>query len=316
MVERLIKNKEIVFKNFISAVILFAIFFIEGCFNFLNFKFELERVKDVNFWASVGTRCLLMILVKVLAMTIFLDIARLKNTKLTYEKSKNEKLMKLKDADFPFYINTVKNPDIAIEAWRLKINKKLTKLEKKASRKDRALYYSDLASDMMEKKTNKYCVRRKDYEHMLSDEYIEQNKNCLNVNCQRIDAAGFNVPVNINASENKYQIFAKTKVAIASSLFVASSWLLIMQIVRNALDFSWADSIPLAVAVGLVMDLVFLGYQFFTGIMDSFKIIDQQEVFPYVNRNRILEEYLFYKQPDKKDKIKQLLEKLESTENN
>lgn len=315
MVERLIKNKEVFFKNFISSIILFAIFFIEGCFNFLDFKFELTKVKNIDFWASVGTRCLLMLLVKVLAMTIFLDIARMKNVKLIAEKNKNEKLMKLKDADFSEYIVNVKNPEIAITAWKLKINKKLTILEKRSTRVDRNLYYSKSITDETSKRTNKYCIKRKEYEYMLSDEYIEQNKNCLNVNCQRIDAAGFNVPVNINNTDNKYQIFAKTKVAIAGSLFVASSWLFIMQIVRNALEFSWADSVPLVVIVGLVMDLIFLGYQFFTGVLDAFKIIDQQEVFPYVNRNRILEEYLFYKQPDKKDKIKQLLDKLENTEN-
>ena len=98
------------------------------------------------------------------------------------------------------------------------------------------------------------------------------------------------------------------------SLFIASSWLFIMQIVREAMSFDWSDSIPLAVVVGLLLDLVFLIYQFFMGIIDSFKIINEQEVFPYTNRNRILEEYIYHKNPDKKDKIEQLLIKIETVE--
>ena len=313
-VERLIKNKDSLLKNLLSVLIIFAVFFIEGCFNFLELKFTFERVKETTFWVSIGTRCTLMILVKTLAMTIFLDIARAKNPDLVVERTKNERLMKLKDADFPIYIETVKNPEIAIDAWKLKINKKLTKLEKYSRQKDRSLYYKSKADPTIFITNNKYCSKRTHLEYLLSEEYINQNKNCLNVKCEHIDAAGFNVPVNIKHDSNKYQIFAKTKSAIMGSLFIASSWLFIMQIVREAMSFDWSDSIPLAVVVGLLLDLVFLIYQFFMGIIDAFKIIDEQEVFPYTNRNRILEEYIYYKNPDKKDKIEQLLIKIETVE--
>jgi hypothetical protein len=313
-VERFIKNKDSLLKNLLSVLIIFAIFFVEGCFNFLELKFSFEKISETTFWISIGTRCSLMILVKSLAMLIFLDIARRKNNNLVIEKTKNERLMKLKDADFPSWVETVKNPDISIEAWKLKINKKLIKLEKHSKPYDRALYYKHKSDASIDISTNKYCIERQALEYLISDEYIKQNINCLNVKCQHIDAAGFNIPVNIKHTDNKYQIFAKTKSAVAGSLFIASSWLFIMQIIKEAMAFDWSENIPLAVIVGLLLDLVFLVYQFFMGIVDSFKLIDEQEVFPYANRNRILEEYLYYKQPDKKDKIDQLLIKLEAVE--
>ena len=34
---------------------------------------------------------------------------------------------------------------------------------------------------------------------------------------------------------------------------------------------------------------------------------------PYINRNRILKEYFYYKKPDEKSKIDQLFEKLNNT---
>jgi hypothetical protein len=311
---KIIKNRDSLLKNLLSVLIIFAIFFVEGCFNFLELKFSFERVKEITFWISIGTRCTLMILVKSLAMLIFLDIARRKNENLTIEKTKNERLMKLKDADFPVWVEAVKNIEISIEAWKLKINKKLIRLEKFSKQSDRALYYKSKSDPSIDISTNRYCIKRQALEYLISDDYINQNLNCLNVKCQRIDAAGFNIPVNIKHIGDKYQIFAKTKSAIAGSLFIASSWLFVMQIIKEAMAFDWAESIPLAVIVGLLLDLVFLIYQFFMGIIDSFKLIDEQEVLPYANRNRILEEYLYYKQPDKKDKIDQLLIKLETVE--
>jgi hypothetical protein len=313
---RIIKNKDSLLKNLLSVLIIFAIFFVEGCFNFLELKFSFEKVKEITFWISIGTRCALMILVKSLAMLIFLDIARSKNESLIIEKTKNERLMKLKDADFPIWVNATKNPEIVVEAWNLKINKKLIRLEKYSRQVDRALYYKHKIDPSIDISTNKYCTKKLALEHLLSDEYIKQNLNCLNVKCQHIDAAGFNIPVNIKNVGNKYQIFSKTKSAIVGSLFIASSWLFIMQIIKEAMAFDWSEHIPLAVVIGLLLDLVFLVYQFFMGIVDSFKLIDEQEVFPYANRNRILEEYLYSKHPEKKDKIDQLLIKIGTVECN
>lgn len=311
MVEGFARNKDVIFKNLLSIVILLAIFFVEGCFNFLELKFTFEKIKSTDFWVDIGIRCMLMTLVKSLAMTLFLDKARLKNTDLVIQKNKNAKLMKLKKADFPYWVNDVKNPLIRKEAWIIKINKKLTRLEKFSSRKSKAQYYSKGASIL-----NKYSVKRTFYENQISEDYLEKNKNCLDVKCQQIDPAGFNVPVNIKSEDTKYQIFSKTKTAIASSLVVASSWIFIMQIIREASELYASSENLLVTFVGLLLDLVFLSWQFFTGALDAFKIIDQQEVLPYVNRNRILEEYLYYTTPDKKDILQKLLEEIEKGDTN
>ena len=306
MIENFTRNRDAILKNLLSIVILFAVFFVEGCFNFLEFKFTFEKIKTSDFWVSIGVRCMLMTLVKSLAMTIFLDKARLKNKDLVIQKNKNTRLMKLKDLGFSDWVVNVKNPSIQKEAWIIKINKKLTRLEKYSSKKSKTQYYLKGASIL-----NKYSIKRTFYESQITEDYLEKNKNCLNVKCQQIDAAGFNVPVNIKNNDSKYQIFAKTKTAIASSLFIASSWIFIMQIIREASEMYANSENLLITIVGLLLDLVFLSWQFFTGTLDAFKIIDQQEVLPYVNRNRILEEYLYYSNPTKKDTLQKILEEIE-----
>ena len=59
------------------------------------------------------------------------------------------------------------------------------------------------------------------------------------------------------------------------------------------------------------MDFIFIVWQSVTGIMSAFNTINNQEVLPYCNRNRILQEYIFWREPDKKDNLKKWIENLE-----
>ena len=302
-------HKETILKNFIAGIILVSLLFVEGCFNVVDLKFEPERALTLSFWVRIGTRLTLLFLIKTLALDIFIPYFRKNNDELSRVKVINKRFMQLKEKDFPIFIDDVKNVELRINAWKEKINKKLAKLEHHTKNKDRVIFYK---GSEPEKEINKYCQKRAELEYLLSDEYIEANKYCLNVNCPRVIAAVFDTPVEYADLGSLYQISSKIKLSVIASLTVSSFWLVAIQIIREASVLS-KNNVPLLIIIlGIVLDLVFMFCQFFSGIMDSAKIIDKQEVCPYTNRNRILKEYIYWKEPNKESKITQMLDFIEN----
>ena len=308
MVEKLIYNRTNVIKNALSTILLILIFAVEGCFNFLTFEFNYLLLFNVGFWVKIGVKILLLNLVKIWVMSIFLNIARIKNADLVYNKKVNDKLLQAKDNDFPNWVENVENREIRIEFFKAKINKKLARLESKAKAKDRMLYYSDRDSL---KSVNKYCKKKKELEYFLTDEYINNNINYLGVKgCPKIDAAVFDCPITNENIAVKYQLSARTKSAIFTSLLVASAMFFIIQTIWNSIELFRNDEPILSVISTLIMDAVFLLWQALTGINTAFNIIETQEVLPYVNRNRILEKYLYFKNKDKVADTKKYLNEM------
>lgn len=287
-------NRDKLVKNIITTILLILILIVEGCFNFITLEFNFSILYKIQFWIKIVFKMTLLLLVRMLALNIFKPKARENNKELQVEKNKNEKLVKLKEADFPYWIENVKNIDIKKEAWKNKINKKLLKLERKASDDDRHLFYDNTIPEE-EKIKNKYYRLKMRFLSLLTNDFIDSNINTLQVKFQRLDAAIFDLPVNLEHEDNKYQISSKTKSATVISLAVASVGLLVMNILISGLAFDANDAILLATIISLSIDLVFLSYQFLMGIFDSYRIINTQELLPYVNRNRILKEYFYYK---------------------
>lgn len=304
-------NRDKLVKNIITTILLILILIVEGCFNFITLEFNFSILYEIQFWIKIIFKMTLLLLVRMLALNIFKPKARENNKELQVEKNKNEKLSRLKDADFPYWIENVKNIEIKIEAWKNKITKKLLRLEQKASENDRHLYFDNSISEE-EKMKNKYYRRKTYFLSLLTSDFIDSNINTLQVRFQRLDAAIFDLPVNLEHEENKYQISSKSKSATVISLAVASIGLLIINIITSGLNFSKNDSILIATIISLSVDLVFLSYQFLMGILDSYRIINNNELMPYINRNRILKEYFYYKKPDDTAKIDKLFNTLDN----
>lgn len=304
-------NRDKLVKNIITTILLILILIVEGCFNFITLEFNFSILYEIQFWIKIIFKMTLLLLVRMLALNIFKPKARENNKELQVEKNKNEKLSRLKDADFPYWIENVKNIEIKIEAWKNKITKKLLRLEQKASENDRHLYFDNSISEE-EKMKNKYYRRKTYFLSLLTNDFIDGNINTLQVRFQRLDAAIFDLPVNLEHEENKYQISSKSKSATFISLAVASVGLLLINIITSGLYFSKNDSILIATIISLSVDLVFLSYQFLMGILDSYRIINNNELLPYINRNRILKEYFYYKKPDDTAKIDKLFNTLDN----
>lgn len=308
MLEKIAYNKTTILKNTFSILLLVLILVIEGCFNFLTFEFKVEKLINLGFWTNVTTKVVLLILVRMWVMSMFIDIARNKNIDLKFQRKVNERLLEIKDDKFPRWVENVENREIKIEVFRKKINQKLARLEHKTSLKNRALYFSD--NEELKAK-NKYCQKRKSLEYLLSDEYIEKNYQWLNVtSCPKIDSAVFDCPVTTTNIAKIYQLNAKTKTAIFTTLLSACLITLIAQTIWNSVELNGNTTNLLVITTGLIMDFIFIGWQGLTGISNAFTIVEQQEILPYVNRNRILEKYLYYKNPEKVKETREWLNQM------
>lgn len=308
MIEKLAYNKTNILKNVFSIVLLILILIVEGCFNFVTFEFKVERLLNLGFWTNISFKVMLLLLVKMWIMSIFMDVARNKNKDLNFNKKLNEKLMETKDDKFPKWIENIENRDIKIEFYKRKINKLIAKLEHKASSKDRMLYFND---NEELKKDNQYCIKRAELEYLISDEYINNNYYWLDVKkFPQIDSATFDCPITNDNVSKKYQLNAKTKTAIITSLLSASLITVILQTVWNSIEMFKNDLDILIIMSGLIMDFIFIVWQGLTGISSAFSIVEQQEVLPYVNRNRILEKYLYYKNPNEEKAVRECINKI------
>jgi hypothetical protein len=295
-------------KNTFSILLLLLILIVEGCFNFLTFEFKIERLASLGFWTNVGFKVVLLLLVKMWVMSIFMDVARKKNTDLIFNKKVNEHLLKSKDDKFAKWIENVENREIKIEFYKRKITKLIAKLEHNAKPQDRMLYFND---DEELKKDNEYCIKRAELEYLISDEYIEKNYQWLDIKkYPQLDSAVFDCPIGNENISKKYQLSAKTKSAIFSSLLVASLSFLLIQTVWNSIEMFRNDMDWLIIVSGLLMDFIFIIWQGLTGISTAFSIVEQQEVLPYVNRNRILEKYIYYKNPDDEKAVRECINKI------
>lgn len=297
MLEKIAYNKTTILKNTFSILLLILILVVEGCFNFLTFEFKIEKLLSLGFWTNVATKVVLLVLVRMWVMSIFIDVARNKNLDLKFQRNVNERLLETKDDKFPRWVENVENRDIKIEFYKRKISKQLAKLEHHASSRDRMLYFSE---NEEVKKTNKYCKKRKELEYILTDEYIEKNFEWLDIKIYpQIDSAIFDCPVTNNNIAKKYQLSSKTKNAILGTLLSACFLTLVTQTIWNSIELNGNKADLLVIMASLIMDFIFIGWQGLTGIGNAFSIVEQQEILPYVNRNRILEKYMYYKNPDK-----------------
>lgn len=310
--DKLFENRTVIIKNVIAAVLIFLILIIEGCVNFIDMEFHFEKLKDPSLWAQVGTKVLLLVLIKMACMFIFLDVARKTNKDLQIKAKANSQLLKLKGADFPFYCENIKNKEIKKEAYTKKIQKKLRKLEKHAKAEDRLLYFNDDTENKKIKEKNKYCIKRKELEEKLTDDYQERYYQSLDIkHYEQIDPAVFDMPIVIR-NTNKYQLTAKTKTSVGLTIFGSAIILIFTQSIWNASNLAPKEDLPvIAITIGFLMDFIFITWQTVTGIMSAFTTINNQEVLPYCNRNRILKEYIFWREPNKKENLQIWIEQLE-----
>lgn len=304
--DKLIKRESFI-KNFIITILLILILIVEGCFNFVEVGWKWQRLGDVAFWVDISTSVLLLILIRVLSILIIQPIVEKHNMDLFYQKKRNEKLMLARGNNidaWTFWIDMIKNVLIRKEKHLEIINHKLSKLNYWAKDNDRALWYDKSEDKEIYKKNNKYCQKRKFLELQTSDEWIEENLNTIKVKgAAKLNAHAFDLPIASNIKENKYKIKGATKQTIAIAVLLAVIMMLFVNVLKRTLDYATNETLFLTLFINILIDIVLMGGQVISGWLDSIKIVNNEMLLPYVNRNNILIEYIYYKNTDK-DKVK------------
>lgn len=308
------KNKNTLIKNTISLTIIILVFAIYGCFSFVDLTFHFENLFNVSIWLEVATKVLLLVLIRSACLLTFMDIARKTNADLIHQKTLNEKLLLLRGNDFAYYCESVLNVKLKKDAFKEKIKHKITKLERRARAKDKALYYSNKEIDIPLKETNKFCIKMKQYDLMLTDEYLEKNYNHLDVKFYpRVDASVFDIPIVVKKI-NRYQLSSHSKSSIGINIFNAVLGLIGTQTIWIVSDLTFDENITaLAIFINILMNFTFIIWQVLSGIITAFSTVNNQEVLPYANRNIIIKEYIIWREPTKADNLTRWIDQLDNS---
>ena len=301
-------------KNAIIILLLILILAVEGCFSFVEFGFNWEKLSpsNIGFWSDIILRLVLLLIVRTLAIFVFKERTEMHSQTLFVEKTKNAELMKFKRPNFSEYIDTVANREIKIRFWKEECTQRLTKLNKKASDTDRILFCSKNEADIEAKKLNRYCSRRTQLETFMTDEWIEENIDSMNVKCPKLNPNVFDISVSKTTKFDEFNIEGRQGNAMLSILISASILMLGFNIIKQALEYNKTDANVLAIFISLGIDMALMSLQFIWGWNDSINIVNNEVLVPYTNRNRYLINYLYWNNADKIDSVKNNIAQIDS----
>ena len=134
------KIKVKVLKSTLNIILLLAICIINGCFDFLSWEFHFERILTAVFWVKTGAKFATLICAKEIGMSLFEDVKRKLNTNLQENKTRYEKLNKMRGNDFSIWCETVLNPRIKREKYISMMHNKIARLEKRTNPRFKILY--------------------------------------------------------------------------------------------------------------------------------------------------------------------------------
>ena len=322
------KIKVKVLKSTLNIILLLAICIINGCFDFLSWEFHFERILTAVFWVKTGAKFATLICAKEIGMSLFEDIKRKLNTNLQENKIRYEKLNKMRGNDFSIWCETVLNPRIKREKYISIMHNKIARLEKRTNPLFKILYVvsederkqiiDNFPKEKWKIKANCYIEKRLKLESLMSDEYIDKNINSLNIKCENVNPALFDLTIDAKQKNKNYRVTSHVAVAKVGALVVSSFIMVIGQMIMSTIGYSFDSDEALTQAekiwnaiLNTLMDLTFIAWQFFSGTKEIGKIIEAQEGVAYANRCSILKSYLIetgkIQDENKLDKIVDLL---------
>ncbi len=150
------------------------------------YNFSIERIKDESFWSPLITVAIANLIV--FSATLMIDVMHKKETDKRILKTHEEIddfIVNKMDVDYSEF-NDEDNRERKIRKWKIKVKRKLRKLENKKSskRRDRKI---------------------KLYEKMLSDEYIKRYIDSIKIRYYRIKMSKIMCGHNTRSDEEHYQ---------------------------------------------------------------------------------------------------------------
>ena len=292
-------KREFIIKQAANSVLLFVILIVFGCLDFATLTFHGENLLTASYWGTIGTKMVAAICALNIGINMMLENEIKKSVELSRNIEEYNKLIDKKDTDFEYFVTRVFNPALKKKAYLYLMNRKVYILNKFSRRRDRLLYSSDLPENQEKKLKNRYCIKRKELEDLMSKEYIDKNIDSLVVRYNEVDPAIFELEINgaqksagIKTTGNLIVGRAKESSTIILSMLMISMLTTSFALGASKEEFEsqmvrfWHYCLKAVEDTGVVL------WQFFNGTLRARKIVSKELTQPYAGRNEVLRAYV------------------------
>lgn len=210
-----IKSK-ISISDVVFAFIIFLTILISGLLNLFTYGFDPTELLSISFWLAIFIKCLSNGLVLFSSAQNKINHLEKESEQIVYLKSSIELMVKqdIKE-DFVTFLAEI-NKKEKIKAYKLKIKRKIYRLDKKASHRQLSKwkkYQDDLSivnSKIDAHNYGRYVFKRKTLLDKLEDEYIEKNIDTIRIKYHYITRQM--VISNLKTNDDvKYQLVEKNQ---------------------------------------------------------------------------------------------------------
>ena len=316
-------NRNKISKIVINSILLFIIFAIFGCFDFVNFTIDITLLANWKYWTQVFTKTLGGAIAFNIGINLMFDHEIESDLVLAEQREKYRNLNDKKDqTTFNYYVTNVFNKQEKRKAYKDKINRKIYWLNKFSTNKSKLLYSSDKED---EKAKSKYCIKRKELEELKSDEYIEKNLDSIIVRYNMVDPIVFELEIDGSRSyrgvKTKGDVnFGRARLTSGVVLGMILISMIITSIVLAPDQQQFENQMVRFghYVASCASDTGIILWQAFRGMINARKLVSQELTEPFAGRNMVLDSYFQWVidtdyAPTKGQQIAKLLAKGETT---
>lgn len=308
-VDLISSKREFLIKQVANSILLFIILMVFGCLDFATLTFHADYLITASYWATIGTKMIAAICAFNVGINVMIENEIKKSDQLKQNKLDYNKLIRLKDTDFEYFVVKVFNPKLKIAAYRNYINRQIYLLNRFSRRRDRLLYSSDLPENQEKKLKNRYCRKRAELEELKSDEYISKNLDNIKVKYHEVDPAVFELEINGAQKTRGIKVTgsipvgrAKESSTIVWSMLAVSMLTTSFGLTASKEEFEnnmiafWHYALKAAEDTAIVL------WQFVNGLLRARNIVSAQLTQPYAGRNTVLKAYVNWREDTKAKK--------------
>ena len=302
-----VRTGKLILYTFLEVVAVFILTAMAGLYDWVNWKFSLDRIKENQYWIDTAVKTTMYSMALLIGIFAVLEWNEL-HSKAYFGAFGVyvEKLHAIKDKGFVAWIHDEYNAAIKKEALHKKYNIKLhfldaitrdkIKIEYKLKVKDPNYNFKYKASARYEKRFNAL-------NYLNSNEYIDENYDLMHVRYKRVNPYAFTEHLDIHVTDtSKYKVENHTgresvfqvfkKVIVAFGLAAITALFMIDPSREQLLEQAngW-----IAIVFKYAIRVLMIAFNIIMGCFTGKKLFNNNFLLPIVNRTRILEEYNVYK---------------------
>lgn len=286
-------EKQKILKNMLNITMIFASLSILGIFNFAVFSFEWQRLTEPAYWSAVILKTITLILLFNTGINLFFDKNKDENTQLRKAVEEYQQKNKLRDIDFDDWVNSVFNKSLKIEAYKIKMQKKLYRLTKHRH------YNIDKKNEILKQ---------------LDPQYIEENIEYIRVKYKKVLPAAFSMSIDGSTKSNDMHIFSNEMLNRGKKTVSNIISMVLISALTTALIFTNSEVIVINAVLQSILYILFGLWQMLQGILYCPKMIQEEYMLPVQNRNKILDKYIEYENNIETSKAKKISNYIQQNE--